>query len=135
MGNNDAHLKNLSFFVTPGGIDLAPFYDLLCTAVYGNADSPAPWLDAELVWKVDGMRAHAEVSRDHVLEMGRQLGLPQRIAEKLMDELIATATEEANKAVEAAVQTMSAGEVRLLRRIVFGVMQDMAARMRTGASR
>ncbi|MCY1392485.1 hypothetical protein D3C76_593430 [compost metagenome] len=48
---------------------------------------------------------------------------------------VSTAMEEANKALEAAAQAMGAGEIRLLRRIVFGVMQDMATRMRAGASR
>lgn len=34
VGNTDAHLKNLSFLVSSTGIQLAPFYDLICTAVY-----------------------------------------------------------------------------------------------------
>lgn len=34
VGNGDNHLKNLSFHVTPAGIDLAPAYDLLSTAAY-----------------------------------------------------------------------------------------------------
>src|SRR5690606_38972000 len=34
VGNTDAHLKNLSFLVDHQGIRLAPFYDLISTAVY-----------------------------------------------------------------------------------------------------
>lgn len=33
VGNGDAHLKSLSFFVTPLGYMLAPFHDIVSTAV------------------------------------------------------------------------------------------------------
>jgi serine/threonine-protein kinase HipA len=36
IGNNDSHSKNLSFLLKDGKIELAPFYDLLCTAIYPN---------------------------------------------------------------------------------------------------
>lgn len=34
IGNADAHAKNLSVLITKEGIELAPFYDLMSTAVY-----------------------------------------------------------------------------------------------------
>lgn len=34
IGNSDAHLKNISYFVDDEGIRLAPFYDLLCVSIY-----------------------------------------------------------------------------------------------------
>ncbi|PIP88999.1 MAG: hypothetical protein COW01_15540 [Bdellovibrionales bacterium CG12_big_fil_rev_8_21_14_0_65_38_15] len=34
IGNNDSHSKNISFLLNNGKIELAPFYDLLCTAIY-----------------------------------------------------------------------------------------------------
>jgi serine/threonine-protein kinase HipA len=63
IGNSDAHAKNISFFVTPGGIDLAPAYDLLCLEMCGerydrdlsmaigdtfNPDEIMPWQLAEM---------------------------------------------------------------------------------------
>jgi len=36
IGNNDAHGKNISFFVGPKGIDVAPAYDLLNIEIYGE---------------------------------------------------------------------------------------------------
>lgn len=36
IGNVDAHAKNLSFFVGPEGLRLAPAYDLTCGLVYGD---------------------------------------------------------------------------------------------------
>ncbi|WP_175695378.1 HipA domain-containing protein [Burkholderia ambifaria] len=37
IGNSDAHGKNISFFVSSGGLDPAPLYDLVCVNVYGDA--------------------------------------------------------------------------------------------------
>lgn len=34
IGNNDSHSKNISFLLRDGRIELAPFYDLLSTAIY-----------------------------------------------------------------------------------------------------
>ena len=34
VGNADGHAKNLSLLLGPSGARLAPFYDLLCTAIY-----------------------------------------------------------------------------------------------------
>lgn len=34
IGNNDSHSKNISFLLNDGKLELAPFYDLLCTAIY-----------------------------------------------------------------------------------------------------
>lgn len=34
IGNNDSHSKNISFLLKDNKIELAPYYDLLCTAIY-----------------------------------------------------------------------------------------------------
>lgn len=36
IGNADAHAKNISLLLTQQGPHLAPFYDLMCTAIYGG---------------------------------------------------------------------------------------------------
>ena len=38
LGNTDAHAKNLSFVVSPQGMTVAPFYDLVCGSAYGYPD-------------------------------------------------------------------------------------------------
>lgn len=38
IGNSDAHGKNVSFFVEPGGLRLAPSYDLVAACVYPKVD-------------------------------------------------------------------------------------------------
>lgn len=47
IGNADAHAKNISLLLTDRGPKLAPFYDLLCTAVY-------PELNAKMAMRVGG---------------------------------------------------------------------------------
>lgn len=47
IGNADAHAKNISLLLTDRGPKLAPFYDLLCTAVY-------PDLNAKMAMRVGG---------------------------------------------------------------------------------
>lgn len=39
IGNNDSHSKNISLLLNDGKIELAPFYDLLCTAIYPKLKS------------------------------------------------------------------------------------------------
>ncbi|WP_070990167.1 type II toxin-antitoxin system HipA family toxin [Halofilum ochraceum] len=61
IGNADAHAKNLSFLLRGAGVELAPFYDLMSTAVYpdhagnmamkiGGQYDPA-WLVRAEYWK------------------------------------------------------------------------------------
>lgn len=38
IGNNDSHSKNISFLMRDGKYELAPFYDLISTAIYPNLD-------------------------------------------------------------------------------------------------
>jgi len=127
VGNNDAHLKNLSFHVQADACYLAPHYDLLCTAVYG--ETSAPWLDAELVWKPDGVRTHAEVTRNSVLSLGEAIGIPSTLGKKIVDELATVIESRARELLQAHVHTLTAGEARLVRRIVHGVIRDMALRL------
>src|SRR5690606_39693790 len=61
IGNGDAHLKNLSLLPDPGGhgLDLAPHYDLLSTAVYRAPD----WANAELIIPMGTARTFGSVRR------------------------------------------------------------------------
>lgn len=128
VGNNDAHLKNLSFFVQADACYLAPHYDLLCTAVYG--DSAAPWLEAELVWKPDGVRTHEDISRASVLALGEAIGIAPQLGNRILDELVPGLENTARQLLQTHVQTMNAGEARLIRRVVHGVIRDMTQRLK-----
>ncbi len=55
IGNADAHAKNFSLLSLPGRTELAPLYDLLCTAVY-------PDLSQRFAMKIGRRRTLEEVS-------------------------------------------------------------------------
>ncbi|MES9905289.1 MAG: HipA domain-containing protein [Sedimenticola sp.] len=41
IGNSDAHGKNVSYLVEPGGLRLAPFYDMVSVCIYTNIEHEA----------------------------------------------------------------------------------------------
>ncbi|MFF7710002.1 HipA domain-containing protein [Pseudomonas sp. NPDC007930] len=126
VGNNDSHLKNLSFFVRPEGVELAPHYDLLCTSVYAPGNG---WLETELVWKTATMRRHHDVRRAPVLEMAIALGVPPTAAAREIDRQCLLVPRAAAELYTAQAPTLLAGEARLLRQVVHGVIRDMATRL------
>lgn len=126
VGNGDAHLKNLSFFVEPTGIRLAPHYDLVSTASYA---APGEWSAAELSLPMGDARHFGELRRDDVLAFGEAIGVPTVVGARLLDELLKH-VEPAAGALLAQVEAGDGfaahpGELRLLRTIQFGVLRDM----------
>src|SRR5690554_2422464 len=131
IGNGDAHLKNLSFLPKPdaGGMELAPHYDLLSTAVYR-----APhWADAELVMPMGVARTFGEVRQRDVVAFGAALGILEQASLRQLQQLAGRFREHAPRLVEAYEAgehgTPWAGEVRLLRQIVHGVAEDTLRRL------
>lgn len=123
LGNNDAHLKNLSFFVGARGIELTPHYDLLSTSIYARDNG---WGTAELSWPMGEARRFAELTRTDVLAFGAVLGLPASVATRQLDGLLSKLPGAADQLLEQALQHgLSAGEMRLLRQIRHGVLADM----------
>jgi serine/threonine-protein kinase HipA len=126
IGNGDAHLKNLSFFVNPAGIELTPHYDLVSTASYA---APGLWRDAELSLPMGTAQRFGELRRADVLDFGGALGLPAPLSGRFLDELLRSITNAAATEVgrfdtgESPVQY--AGEQRQVRLIVSGVLRDM----------
>jgi serine/threonine-protein kinase HipA len=72
VGNNDAHAKNFSLLCSQGGIQLAPLYDVLSTAVY-------PDLSDSMAMKIGSKYRFAELHKRHWVQMAEeaQLGAPQ----------------------------------------------------------
>lgn len=131
VGNGDAHLKNLSFLATPvaGGMELAPHYDLLSTAVYRAPD----WSQTELVIPVGEAATIGATHRADVVAFGETLGVPERVTLRQLDDLAARLQREAPALVEAFEAGKHGGalpgEARLLRQIVHGVMKDALDRL------
>jgi len=143
-GNGDAHLKNLSFFVSASGVQLAPHYDLVSTSVY---DTPAfdrrDWPDATpLAWPLLNARRFAEIDRPLMIEAGTALGIRRNTSTRLLDVQQRSVVNSASLLYEAfladandrtraqpALQTTIAGEARCLRAIVYNVIKEMAERL------
>jgi serine/threonine-protein kinase HipA len=90
LGNCDAHGKNLSFLHAPGGVRLAPAYDIVSTQAYAHTD--------ELGMRVGDAARLRDVTRASLLDQAGRLGLPQRLAERVLS----TSAERLPDALEAA---------------------------------
>jgi serine/threonine-protein kinase HipA len=147
VGNDDCHLKNLSFHVRPDGIWLAPHYDLLCTGSYQTktfADELATWNQLRMTFALPGAQTFGEVTLGAVLAAAKQLGMPEPAARRIVQEV----TSRVEKAFAITVAQHEAGtkdtpperaiytavEARLLRVVQHITLKDMLLRLRDAPS-
>lgn len=92
VANDDCHLKNLSFMVTPGRVDLAPHYDLLATGVYHTrafADERGRWPAVPLALRLSPEVARFDqVTPEAVLASATTLGVPKPLALRIVREVV-----------------------------------------------
>lgn len=92
VANDDCHLKNLSFLVTPGRVDLAPHYDLLATGVYHTrafADEQGRWPAVPLAVRLSPQVTRFDhVSPDAVRAAATTLGVPEKLARRTIREVV-----------------------------------------------
>jgi serine/threonine-protein kinase HipA len=73
IGNSDAHGKNLSFFVLPGGLlEPAPWYDLVSVPQYDG-------IDTELAMAYGDVFDHAEVSPFALADFAVRCGVDRQL--------------------------------------------------------
>jgi serine/threonine-protein kinase HipA len=149
VGNGDNHLKNISFRVDHEGINLAPAYDLLSTAVYATpafAQQIPTWPRVELGVSLVGAHYFSEVTREKLIEAGKTLGLKSDTVHRELaamekrlplaaDALLENIMEKFEGLIHAspnpdAVRAVQGGEVRLLRAIRNIVIRDMLEQIR-----
>ncbi len=68
IGNNDSHAKNISLVLDEDGIKLAPFYDLVCTAIY-------PQYNAQFAFNIGDVNTWQKVQLDKVKSFAKLLGI------------------------------------------------------------
>ncbi|MFQ5644276.1 MAG: HipA domain-containing protein [Thiogranum sp.] len=79
IGNTDAHGKNLAFMVGPGGVDLAPFYDLLCVQA---------WLpDSTLAMSIHGENRPGWIEAGHWNALAAEAGVPASLLRSYLQRL------------------------------------------------
>lgn len=71
IGNADAHAKNLSFLYQASGVRLAPFYDLLSTAVY-------PRVNNKFAMKMGGQKDPRYLMADDLDRFAKEAGVGLR---------------------------------------------------------
>lgn len=143
IGNDDCHLKNLSFFVRPQGIELAPHYDLLATGAYYTkafADEKALWPEVPLAIALPGAGTLARVTRQAVVEAGLALGLPKALSQRIVDEVVTQLARalpgeiDALQAVHGRLpreaRASRASQLRFLRVLEKIVLAEMLKRLR-----
>jgi len=94
VGNADAHAKNLSLLITPEGISLAPFYDLISTVVYRG-------LILNLALKIGGENRPDWIQERHWKAFAEASGANPRIVWQRMAELSATIPGKARELLAA----------------------------------
>jgi serine/threonine-protein kinase HipA len=143
IGNHDNHLKNISLLVSHQGIQLAPTYDLLSTAVYHSKLYPlhaaSPWPEVDLAIALPGQARFSAVSRQGMLDAGRTLGLSVVMCEREIDTMAGQITRQmdaviadvgaSNQSLPLASAVYHAGELQLLRAIQYVVIAEMVARL------
>jgi serine/threonine-protein kinase HipA len=92
IGNSDAHGKNISFYVGPGGIDMAPAYDLL------NLDMYATEYDRDFSMAIGDAFDPEEITPWELAEMCGRCGLQKRLVAKTLT----TMSENLLKTMNAA---------------------------------
>jgi serine/threonine-protein kinase HipA len=118
VGNNDAHLKNLSFAASPSGLSLMPHYDLLSTIIYEDAGKH---LSAELSQPMGNTDIYGQVQRKDVIAFAQEIGLKENIANREIDRMLKIIEPCGRKLIEEIEVLPSykgkAGELRMLRQV------------------
>lgn len=150
VGNSDAHLKNISFLVDHDGKRVAPFYDLLCTAVYHTraySDGDAVWPNEKLASPISGANFFSDVTYEKLISTGMELGLTKSTAAREVGKIVGKLEEAAEDIASKLEATMRdpdgshgtptgetiGAETHLLRSIRKIVISDMLARVRLPA--
>lgn len=98
IGNNDGHSKNISLLVNDGKIELAPFYDLLCTAIYPRLKRNFSFVigDRDDASRI-GKKQFEMVDLDLGLKLGTMAARARNMSERIIenkDELAAQVKNE-----------------------------------------
>lgn len=146
IGNDDTHLKNLSFEVSESGIELSPAYDLLSTAVYHTrayADEHALWPNLPMMIPLPGASTFGQVSRESLLQAGLVLGVSKATAERELQNMIRRLPSQLDAVIQAiaaanqvnpiAGGSQQAADLRLLQTIKHIVVRDTLDRLGVSA--
>ncbi|MEH6823995.1 MAG: HipA domain-containing protein [Motiliproteus sp.] len=127
VGNSDDHLKNLSFIPAGSQLILTPHYDLLSTAVYAPDNG---WGAVTIEWPIGNAKIYSQITLNDIHLLAATLKLPKRYADSIVQRFCSQIFKCADRLIETHQSSDSpglakAGQLRLLRSIRFGVINDM----------
>lgn len=102
VGNCDAHAKNVALLIAPRQVCLAPFYDLLCTAVYEG-------LSDKLAMKIGGQYERAMIFKRHWERFAEEIGVKSRIVLQMLTDFAERLPDLARERRNAFVAECGAG--------------------------
>ena len=143
MGNDDSHLKNLSFFMASDGIKLAPHYDLLATSAYRTralAAENATWDAVPMAIPLPTASTFGEVTRQTMIAAGAELSVPAAVAERILKEVTTRVAQALPKEIELldklyatlpdSARVHIAGQKRVLSVIKHIIVPEMLDRLK-----
>lgn len=147
LGNGDNHLKNISFHINHEGVQLAPAYDLLCTAVYDTRsfnDSPV-WPKTQLALSLGQATQFEHIDRAVMQQAAIDLVMAKPTTTRELDKMLKALPVQADQLlaeIEASylphiaaspnpekAPHYRAGELRLLRTIRHVILQETIKRL------
>lgn len=107
VANDDCHLKNLSFFVAADGVRLTEHYDLLGTGTYYTkalAQEKGSWPNVRMAISLPGANTFGAVTKAQMLAAGKELGLGEPAAQRILTEVVSRVPVALQKEREALEQ-------------------------------
>lgn len=134
IGNDDAHLKNLSFFIGEEGIELTPFYDLLSTAIYSGKEP----LQCKMVYSLSNVEIFDKIHKEAIYEFAENIGINRKAAEIYLLEITKNIHSEFdNLYQEFECMELPEGygpykgsSLRMLREIKHNVLNEMTKKLK-----
>ncbi|WP_144636233.1 HipA domain-containing protein [Bordetella genomosp. 13] len=125
VGNHDTHAKNLSILATPGGLRLAPFYDMMSTRVY-------PGLGESFAFAIGGEARPGRIGMPHLAELAGVLRVAPRYLKKIAHDM-ALAVQAAIPAAAGRLDEQLPHAERVvalrLQQMVNGLVRQMRRRL------
>ncbi|AQQ44498.1 HipA domain-containing protein [Burkholderia cenocepacia] len=137
VGNADAHLKNLSFFVDARGYRLAPFYDIVSTVVY-HTPTHRPdhrgdhWPHCELTMPLGNATRFADIDTNALVAFGHALGLREKAATSELQRFLEPLDRHVGETLDEVrnIAHPDAAEMRLLNSIAAMPIAEMGRALR-----
>ncbi len=125
VGNNDSHAKNLSILAMPGGLRLAPFYDLMSTRVYTG-------LSRQFAFQIGGESLPGKIGAPQIQLLAQALGVTPKYLLSIAGDMAGKVAAAVGLAANEISHDLSAVEMVMVERLqlkIAGIVKQMRARI------